>query len=192
MPLAAFDFLAPIIPALGTAHLSGFDRLTIDARGTGSRLAPRLHTGLFRLRLCCRPSAAESALRKVAPTWKFACYTSGALRHQPPMREEERMALEDAHLDVLIDLYRAKARGHTPKEVNLPEPETTVFHNAYTMCEFRLGRPEARTRIQVPFDGDKTESDILACFRKIRKSVERWNKRGGHQGYLQFVSEYIK
>jgi len=137
------------------------------------------------------------------------------------MREEERMALEDAHLDVLqniefaivsvyrkqhtlrdvevmraldalIDLYRAKARGHTPKEVNLPEPETTVFHNAYTMCEFRLGRPEARTRIQVPFEGDKTESDILACLRKIRKSVERWHKRGGHQGYLQFVSEYIK
>ncbi len=60
------------------------------------------------------------------------------------------------------------------------------------MCEFRLGRPEASTRIQVPSDGDKTESDILACLRKIRKSVERWHKRGGHQGYLQFVSEYIK
>jgi hypothetical protein len=137
------------------------------------------------------------------------------------VRREETMALEDVHLDVLqniefaivsvyrkqhalrdvevmraldalIDVYRAKVRGHTPKEVNLPEPENTVFQQAYTMCEFRLGRQEASTRIQVPFEGDKTESEILACLRKIRKSVERWNKRGGHQGYVQFVSEYVQ
>ena len=109
-------------------------------------------------------------------------------RKQHALRDVEVMRA----LDALIDVYRAKARGHTPKEVNLPEPEHTVFQQAYTMCEFRLGRLEARTRIQVPCEGDKTESDILACLRKIRKSVERWNTRGGHQGYLQFVSEYVQ
>jgi hypothetical protein len=109
-------------------------------------------------------------------------------RKQHALRDVEVMRA----LDALIDVYRAKARGHTPKEVNLPEPENTVFQQAYTMCEFRLGRQEARTRIQVLFEGDKTESEILACLRKIRKSVERWNTRGGHQGYLQFVSEYVQ
>src|SRR2546428_8573075 len=39
MPLASFDFLAPIIPARGASHLGGLDRLTLDARGTAHGLA---------------------------------------------------------------------------------------------------------------------------------------------------------
>src|SRR3989442_8451083 len=44
MPLAAFDFLAPIIPALRASHRGGLDRLTLDAGSTGGRLAPCGHT----------------------------------------------------------------------------------------------------------------------------------------------------
>jgi len=95
-------------------------------------------------------------------------------------------------LDALIDVYRAEARGHSPKDIILPEPEGTVFQRVKEMCELRLGRQVAPTRIQVPFEGDKTASDILACLRKIRRSAERWNKRGGRQGYLQFVSEFVQ
>jgi len=95
-------------------------------------------------------------------------------------------------LDALIDVYRAEARGHSPKDISLPEPEGTVFQRVKDMCEFRLGRQVAATRVQIPFEGDKTASDILACLRKIRRSAERWNKRGGQQGYLQFVSEFVK
>ena len=131
------------------------------------------------------------------------------------------MALEDTHLDVLqniefaivsvyhkqhdlrdvavmrafdalIDVYRAEARGHTPKDISLPEPEGTVFQRTKEMCDFRLGRQVAATRIQAPFAGETTVNDIVACLRKIRRSVERWNKRGGQQGYLQFVSEFVK
>src|SRR5947209_10695895 len=47
MPLASFDFLAPIIPALGAPHLGGLDRLAIDARGTGGGLAPRFYADAF-------------------------------------------------------------------------------------------------------------------------------------------------
>lgn len=32
---------------------------------------------------------------------------------------------------------------------------------------------------------------MLSCLRKVRKSVDRWNSRGGPQGYLRFVSEYV-
>jgi len=95
-------------------------------------------------------------------------------------------------LDALIDVYRAEARGRIPKDISLPEPEGTVFQRAKEMCEFRLGRQVAATRIQVPFEGETTVNDIVACLRKIRRSVERWNKRGGQQGYLQFVSEFVK
>ena len=109
-------------------------------------------------------------------------------RKQHDLRDVEVMRA----LDALIDVYRAEARGHTPKDVSLTGSEGMVFQRAKEMCEFRLGRQAVVTRPQVPFEGDKTIHDILACLRKIRKSVERWNKRGGQQGYLQFVSAFVK
>src|SRR5207245_2774464 len=45
--LAPCDFLAAIIPALRAPDLGGLDRLTIDACGTGGRLAPRFPTRAF-------------------------------------------------------------------------------------------------------------------------------------------------
>ncbi len=109
-------------------------------------------------------------------------------RQQRDLRDVEVMRA----LDGLIDVYRAEARGHTPKDISLPDPEGIVFQRTKEMCEMWLGRQEVATRILVPFEGDKTVSTILACLRKIRKSVERWNKRGGQQGYLQFASEFVK
>ena len=108
-------------------------------------------------------------------------------RQQKTLRDLEVMRA----LEALIEVYRAEARGDTPKDVSLPEPEDTIFRRVKDMCELRLGRQVVATRVQVPFDGDKTASDILACLRKIRRSAERWNKRGGQQGYLQFVSEFV-
>lgn len=95
-------------------------------------------------------------------------------------------------LDALIEVYRAESRGHTPKETQLPEPESLVFQRVKDMCEFRLGRKELRINGQTTPGEEKTVDDILACLRKIRKSVDRWNKRGGQQGYLKFVSQFVK
>ena len=95
-------------------------------------------------------------------------------------------------LDALIDFYRAEARGHIPKEFHLPEKETLVFQRVQDMCEFRLGRENLGSNVQAISIEKKTADEILACLRKIRKSVDRWNKQGGKQGYLQFVSEFVK
>src|SRR5262245_19580415 len=40
MPLAPFDFLAPVIPALRASHLGSLDRLTVDAHDTGRGCTP--------------------------------------------------------------------------------------------------------------------------------------------------------
>lgn len=95
-------------------------------------------------------------------------------------------------LDALITHYRAEAKGHTPKEVNLPEKETLIFERVKHICDFRLGRSELGGDKQTLTGGDKTADEIVACLRKIRKSVERWNRRGGQQGYLQFVQQFIR
>jgi hypothetical protein len=95
-------------------------------------------------------------------------------------------------LDALIEWYRADARGHTPKEPRLPEKEALIFEQVKLMCEIRLGREEVTAELESLSAGAKTVDDILACLRKIRRSADKWNKRGGKQGYLQFVSTYIK
>ncbi len=33
---------------------------------------------------------------------------------------------------------------------------------------------------------------ILLCLKKLRKSVQKWTKRLGRQGYLQFMEQYVK
>lgn len=35
------------------------------------------------------------------------------------------------------------------------------------------------------------DEEIVACLKRIRKSVGRWNKRGGRQGCLTFIQQYI-
>jgi hypothetical protein len=95
-------------------------------------------------------------------------------------------------LDALINVYRAESRGHTPKVIRLPEPESLVFQRAKDICEFRLGRKELKTDWKIPSGEEQRVDEILACLRKIRKSVDWWNKRGGRQGYLEFVSQYVK
>lgn len=95
-------------------------------------------------------------------------------------------------LDALIEYYRAESRGHSSKKFNLPEKETLVFQRTKDLCEFRLGRRDLGTNVGVPPIKANTVDEILACLRRIRRSVDRWNKLGGQQGYLNFASQFIK
>jgi hypothetical protein len=96
-------------------------------------------------------------------------------------------------LDALIALYRADARGHHHSgKHSLPEKEALIFERVKQMCEFRLGREALTIEELGPIAETKTVDEIVACLRKIRRSVDKWNKRGGKQGYLQFVSKYIR
>lgn len=94
-------------------------------------------------------------------------------------------------LDALIGLYRAESRGHTQKPVTLDDPEWEVFETVKIVCEWRMGRKETPNLTQIPMEEAKTVDDILTCLRKIRRSVDKWNRRGGPEGYLNFVSQYV-
>lgn len=109
-------------------------------------------------------------------------------REQPELRDYAVMHA----LDALIQYYRAESRGQTRPQVNLPEKEALIFQRTQQLCEFRLGRGSLGTEAAVLPTQDKTVDEILACLRRIRKSVDRWNKHGGLQGYLKFASQFIK
>lgn len=91
-------------------------------------------------------------------------------------------------LDALIGLYRAEFRGHVKKPVSVQDEDHEVFERVQAVCEWRLGR--GQNEIPVGEAGRSVE-DILTCLMKVRKSAEKWNKRGGPTGYLTFVREYV-
>jgi hypothetical protein len=91
-------------------------------------------------------------------------------------------------LDALIQHYRDVARNYTPKEISLGQREALVFDRVQEVCEIRLGKTELSKKVKI----DVIKPDVVvACLRKIRKSVERWNDREGRQGYLQFISNFV-
>ena len=109
-------------------------------------------------------------------------------RQQPSLRDSVVLRAVEA----LIDYYRAEARGQTPKPGKLPETEAEIFARVQKLCEVRLGRGGLGIAPEHLPAHDKTVEEIVACLRRIRKSVERWNKRGGQQGYVTFVNQFIK
>ncbi len=64
------------------------------------------------------------------------------------------------------------------------------------MCEWRLGRQKLavgeRDKAQEVAPTPITVEEIVACLKRLRLSLKRWTKQGGRQGYLNFLSDYIK
>lgn len=99
-------------------------------------------------------------------------------------------------LDALLDLYRAEARGHLPKPVSLQDPkELLIFQRVKKVCEWRLGREpleEDDPDLECETGTTKTVKDIFDCLQRVRKSVSKWNKERGPQGYLDFVARFLQ
>jgi hypothetical protein len=77
-------------------------------------------------------------------------------------------------LDALIGVYRAEQRGHVPKEVQLPEPELSIFQRTKELCELRLGRQGSVSGIQTPVADAGTADSDVAGVRKALRSVTGW------------------
>jgi hypothetical protein len=100
----------------------------------------------------------------------------------------------EAAVSALIARYRAESEHHETRPPILNERARLVFEAVEGMCEWRLGR-EALTP-----DGSVGElrlepvtlDVIVACLKRIRKSIQRWNREGGRQGYLRFVEQFVK
>ncbi len=90
--------------------------------------------------------------------------------------------------------YIREARKQEPATFNLTERAQEVFDVVQMMCEVRLGRDQMTTEEGQQIDLGElavTVNEIIDCLKRIERSVQRWNKSGGRQGYLKFVSEFI-
>jgi hypothetical protein len=62
------------------------------------------------------------------------------------------------------------------------------------MCEWRLGREDIDKKerhLQTKKAKPISVEEIIACLKRIRKSVETWNKQGGRKGYLQYIDRFL-
>jgi hypothetical protein len=101
----------------------------------------------------------------------------------------------EAAINALISLYHAQLQNHEPRRTNLNERATLVQERVKAMCEWRLGREgffTADGSEDLPPPESVTLDVIVACLKRIRKSVQRWNKEGGRQGYLTFVGRFVR
>lgn len=94
-----------------------------------------------------------------------------------------------AAYDAAINYYRALANQQTPKPANLAGLDAKVFDEVKAVCEWRSGRtpaPDMDEFTPIPLE------DLVACLRKLRKSVDFWTKQGGRQGYMKYIEEYVQ
>lgn len=107
-------------------------------------------------------------------------------RNQPTLLDSE----VDAALEALITRYTAEERGRTWQPAHLPDHRQEVYDRVGEVCEWRLGRG-AVTSLGAMESEVKTVGEIVACLKRIRKSVARMTKTRGRQGYLTFVSGFV-
>ena len=117
-------------------------------------------------------------------------------RQHPSLEDwEVKRALEAA-----IEHYRAEYANRAPKDKHLSDIEQKIAHSLITVCEWRLGRIEMDKVValnkdfifQIKQDAPKnTREELQNCLKRIIKSVDRWNRAGGRQGYLNFSQQFF-
>ncbi len=97
-------------------------------------------------------------------------------------------------VEALLRVYRAEAKGRQATPASLTPLAQKVYASVKPMCEWRLGRETVVDEADKPVElvpDPITLDETIACLKRIRKSINRWNRRGGRQGYLTFVGQYI-
>jgi hypothetical protein len=97
-------------------------------------------------------------------------------------------------VNALIRSYTAEQRRRSQPELNLTSLEQESYDAAQMMCELRLGR-EQLAKDGEPIDMKMrtvTVGEIIACLKRIRRSVQMWQKKGGRRGYFDFASQFVR
>ena len=99
----------------------------------------------------------------------------------------------DKVLSALILAYKSQRQNRDFVQPALKPLAQQVYDDVEQMCEWRLGRVALeRDDFQPGPSPDPISIDeVIACLKRIRKSIEIWNKRGGMRGYLQYVDQFI-
>ena len=92
--------------------------------------------------------------------------------------------------ETLIKEYSRPAGATSPTFPT--EMRAALYARVKHVCDWRLGRGEiGDTKTRMPAPEPITPEEMVACLKRLRRSVNMWTKRGGRQGYLEFVGDFI-
>jgi hypothetical protein len=96
-------------------------------------------------------------------------------------------------LEALITWFKHVGQVRGQKTPNLSQRAQLVFVAARDVCEWRMGQESSTTDRGVLNEGFHicSAEEIVACLKRVQKSVKKWNKQYGRQGYLNFVGKYL-
>jgi hypothetical protein len=112
-------------------------------------------------------------------------------------RNNKQMLDYDAEtvVNVLIRDYQAEQKAGQPVQTALNDDLKRQLYSAVReMCEWRLGRSELvqdGKDVELVEEEGITLDELIACLKRVRKSIQHWTKQEGRQGYLNFVSEFM-
>jgi len=130
-----------------------------------------------------------------APVRRYSAEQTGRNPPAPRLHERAQRVYEAACSMCEFRLGREHLTGVESEE------ETAGNENrergAFRKLKDRLGLVKGgqgisgRNKEAPPVEAISVE-EIVQCLKRIQTSVRRWNKQGGRQGYLNFVSEFIR
>ncbi|MGD1997207.1 MAG: hypothetical protein PVH62_10595 [Anaerolineae bacterium] len=97
-------------------------------------------------------------------------------------------------VEALIRRYQAEQRGREIRLRSLDGVAQEVYQLVETMCEWRLGRETLADEDGVPFEMSPEPvplEEIIACLKRIRKSINFLSQSRGRDGYLTFVEQHM-
>ncbi len=97
-------------------------------------------------------------------------------------------------VNVLISGYQAELSKRDFSEPNLSPLQEQLYRNVKHICGWRLGREaidKKEKHLQMKQSISVSVEEIIACLKRIRKSVETCNKQGGRKGYLQYIDQFL-
>ncbi len=98
-------------------------------------------------------------------------------------------------LDALERYYKSLARQRVPRELVLDGPAEEVKQAVQVMCEWRLGHvhlEDSGAAGDSFLEVETVSADVInRCLKRLIKSVDMWSRKGGRQGYLEFISPFL-
>lgn len=109
-------------------------------------------------------------------------------REQPKLTDHSALYA----VETLIKAYNAEAQGRTVALPQFQPHEQAAYDRIKEICDWRLDGARLGAGQGAMTDGTKTPEEIIACVKRIQRSIQGWTKRGGRRGYFDFVSQFVK
>ncbi len=116
----------------------------------------------------------------------------GIYRQNPSLKDTEVLKA----YDLAIKYYQRKKKKMPAMDYSLSGNTAIVYYAVMKVCEWRLERgpgekaPPAMEGME-GLGGNVPIVILIRCLEKLHLSVERWHKKDGVRGYLNFISQYV-